>query len=156
VFYGMASGQDGLGSPALARHSVPSVPCAGDLARYLATRSRRCTIRERLREGRLTLGIPLGYDVRRRGKEIEPQTSGKTMNATTERDIIVRGRDTWSEAHLDRIEAAAKGKIIWVSDDGCGNTRLVVRPNVRYLKAERKAILKAVQEIAPSACWEAR
>jgi len=68
--------------------------------------------------------------------------------------LIVVGRDNWTDRYLDRIEAAARGKIKWVSDDGAGTMTFDIRPDFRTTKPERKQILKSVKELAPKSRWE--
>lgn len=67
--------------------------------------------------------------------------------------IKVVGRDNWSDARLDKIEAAAKGPIFATKDDGAGNMDFYLRPKFLHTKPERDRILKAVQAIAPKSRW---
>jgi hypothetical protein len=75
------------------------------------------------------------------------------MSKTTTHELIIRGRDNWTEVRLDAIERAARGRIVSHRDDGAGNMVFVVRPAVRRAAPERKAILAAVQVLAPNARW---
>lgn len=68
--------------------------------------------------------------------------------------LIIHGRDTWTDATLDRIEAASGGKIETTWDDGAGNAVFTVGFNVRPTKPDRKRILQAVQAITPRVRWE--
>ena len=67
--------------------------------------------------------------------------------------LIVRGRDHWSDATLDRLEAMARGRIIWCGDDGAGNATWSIRPRVRPRKADRKSVLDAFAAIGVKASW---
>lgn len=98
----------------------------------------------------LTCGMPR-ITIRQVNKQVNKTLRGRQM--ATIHEIIVRGRDNWTEARLDAIEKAASGKIVSHSDDSCGNMAFAVRPSVFSTKADRKLILEAVQVFAPISRW---
>jgi hypothetical protein len=75
------------------------------------------------------------------------------MSKTTTHELIIYDRDNWTESRLDAIERVARWRIVSHRDDGAGNMVFVLRPALRPTAPERKAILAAVQSLAPNARW---
>jgi hypothetical protein len=71
--------------------------------------------------------------------------------------LVIDGRDDHSNAHLDRIEAAAGFPITAHREDGRGGMRFWLRPPYRPNAARRKAILDSVKRVCGLPVrWEER